>query len=98
MGNAVDRDQLLHDLNMDYCEFEEWEDCAECCGKGGWEKHCLTYEAGCGFPHDDSYWFTCPTCNGRSGRIVPAGTSNGITIYDLDERCGTTELDDRVPF
>lgn len=51
---------------------EVWEDCPNCSGEGGYEKHCMTYELGCGFAHDDSYWVECETCNGTGGMICEA--------------------------
>ncbi|MCA6108074.1 hypothetical protein [Bradyrhizobium cenepequi] len=48
---------------------EEWKDCEHCGGEGGFEKHCMVYEAGCGFPHDDSEWVRCEECDGRGGWI-----------------------------
>lgn len=99
MSSVVDRDQLLHDYNMDLCEdhlfFEPYpepeveQDCPQCGGEGGWEVACRTYEPGCGFAHDDSRWQECHVCGGRSGfSIVPADEVRPLDLYDLEERCG----------
>jgi hypothetical protein len=81
----------------DLPEFEEWEDCPECGGEGEILETIHVYERGCGFSHPDTYGRPCRACGGRRGSIVPAGTSNGITIDDLDDRCGP-ELDHAIPF
>lgn len=51
---------------------EEWEDCPDCGGEGGYEKAIRTYEAGCGFWHWDGYWVICETCNGAGFDVVKA--------------------------
>ena len=51
---------------------EEWRDCPECCGEGGFEKHIWVYEQGCGFGHDDGVWVDCKACGGRGGMICEA--------------------------
>lgn len=66
---------------------EEFEDCHECGGEGGWEQHCRVYEPGCGFAHDGQEWRTCHVCNGTGGMICEA-TGQPMGLYELEERCG----------
>lgn len=64
-------DELFHGLPYGPMP-EVWEDCPNCGGEGGFEKHIWVYEQGCGFGHDDSMWVTCDVCDGTGGMIREA--------------------------
>lgn len=46
------------------------EDCPACDGKGITVHGTIVYEAGCGFPHDDSYELKCEACDGFGTVVV----------------------------
>lgn len=58
MSNPVDQQQP-----------EQWYDCDACDGSGVEVYRVTIYEAGCGFPHDDSAEKPCEACGGVGGWI-----------------------------
>lgn len=51
---------------------EQWFVCEACDGEGVIARRISVYEAGCGFPHDDTEERPCEACNGAGGWIDDA--------------------------
>lgn len=49
-------------------------ECPACEGLGVRVHGCRTYEAGCGFAHDDTYETPCPECEGTGKVLAPYET------------------------
>lgn len=52
------------------CIPQQWRVCETCDGEGHIVIAITVYEAGCGFPHDDTDERPCPTCGGAGGDII----------------------------
>ena len=50
----------------------QWFDCEECGGDGYTVHRITVYEAGCGFPHDDTDERVCTRCLGKGGWLSEA--------------------------
>lgn len=46
---------------------QQWHECPACDGEGHTVHRITVYEAGCGFPHDDSEERRCERCKGQGG-------------------------------